>query len=237
MSHFYYDEKEDDNSGYYPELTDIDCDGKRELVIMPFTRGAHCCFGLKIWKFDNYPKLFLEKIEKDKGGYGLKDIDNDGCMDIVLSDDTWTYWNTDYTSSPSMTITMALVDGEYEYYDFSPDIPDSLTIYEGDKITRISAEEYKSTYTQLVNKVKNNKGWKEHSAYKLTEYWATILQFLEFGYTNEAYCFSREAWGSSERAYNSFIKGFYNNLVYSYHIEYIRLKNPKLDELFTMHTK
>jgi len=232
MSHFYYDENEESSFGLRPRMKDLDCDGDKELILKPFTRGAHCCFGLKIWEFNEEPILVFEAPEKDSGGYHLSDINDDCTLDLSFNDDSWLYWNTDYRSSPRFNVTMKYINGNFEYYDFYKDTPDYVNLNENGKTIKLSDKEYKADYIELVNKVKENEGWKDMDYYKLTEYWTIILQYLEFGYTEDAYCFSIDAWNNTKHKYEGFMNVFIANLYSSNHIEYIKLKNPELNKFF-----
>ncbi len=233
ISHWYYSETDDIE--FFPRLIDIDCDGLNELVFTRYTRGTHCCFGLLIWTFkSDKPSLLFEHKDKDMGGYKMTDIDGDCALELVYSDDSWAYWKTDYSRSPSVGVGMKLISGHYKYHDFSSEVADSMSYYDRkkEKWETISDKEYLKTYNERVTRVKDLKGWTDHNLADLSEYWETILQLLEFGYTEEAYCFSVDAWNSSWLNYDSFMYKFCNNLYSSKHIGYLQMKNPSLKSFF-----
>lgn len=224
VSHWYYSATNEID--FSPKLIDVDCDGLKELVITRYTRGAHCCFGLLIWEFKGgKPNLLFEHEDKDMGGYKLIDIDGDCSLDLLFSDDSWAYWNTDYSRSPSVGVIMKLISGEYNYYDYSTLVPDSILV---------SSKDYLDSYYNKVNTVRDLQGWANYELANLSQYWTIILQFLEFGYTEKAYCFSLDAWNSSYENYDNFIKDFSSRLYQSDHIDFLKLNNPKLNYFFIL---
>ena len=216
-------------------MVDIDCDGKRELVYTRYSRGLHCCLGLMIWSFkDDKPQLLYQHEYKDQGGFLLKDIDGDCSLELLFADDSWAYWKTDYSRSPSVGVELKLINGKYNYYNYTNVIADSLRHHKHDngKSRSSFSEQYLDTYYDKVNKIREASGWMDYKLSDLSGYWEIILRLLGFGYTEEAYCFSLDAWNSTYNNYDNFMKQFNDNLYSSKHIGYLELKNPELRKYF-----
>jgi hypothetical protein len=84
------------------ECADSDADGTPELIVSTFSGGAHCCETIHVWALGRKPEKLLEYEAGNAGGFERRDLDGDGREELVLGDDTFSYFgDLCYACSPS----------------------------------------------------------------------------------------------------------------------------------------
>ena len=84
----------------------------KQLVIDYFTGGAHCCFYTFIGEIQNNKFKIIDSIFWGNGGYEMKDLDNDGVMEIVGSSDIFAYAFTNYAETRFPTVIYKYKNGK-----------------------------------------------------------------------------------------------------------------------------
>lgn len=88
---------------------------RKELAVVDWTGGAHCCYALSIVALEDQPFL-VQRIDLGHSWPEFKDLDGDGASEILLSDWTFAYWKTSFAQSPSPQITLSY-NGKNWIYD------------------------------------------------------------------------------------------------------------------------
>jgi hypothetical protein len=78
---------------------DLSGEGNKELFIEYYSGGAHCCFTLNICKIQNDNFIYLDTLFLGNAGYELKDLDNDGELELITANDMFAYEFTNYAQS------------------------------------------------------------------------------------------------------------------------------------------
>jgi hypothetical protein len=82
-------------------ISEIDFEGagKKKILIEYYTGGAHCCNILNIGELRGNSFVFLDSLYLGNAGYEIKDLDKDGELEIVSSNDMFAYAFTNYAQS------------------------------------------------------------------------------------------------------------------------------------------
>ncbi len=78
---------------------------RRELVVVNWTGGAHCCYTLSIIALEDQPFL-IQEIELEHSWPDFKDLNKDGILELLISDWTFAYWKIPFAQSPAPQITL-----------------------------------------------------------------------------------------------------------------------------------
>ena len=83
---------------------DLDNDGKKEVLFEAYSGGAHCCFTLYAAKFHKGKFILTDSLFLGNGYYEVKDLDNNGKLELECSNDMFAYAFTNYaeTKFPTM---------------------------------------------------------------------------------------------------------------------------------------
>lgn len=94
-------------------IKDITGNGIPELILSGYSGGAHCCSHEYIIELSNPISVLLDL---NTGNYGIeyKDLNNDGIMELVTYEDTFSYWHTSFNASPSPKVVLSLQNGKYK---------------------------------------------------------------------------------------------------------------------------
>jgi hypothetical protein len=71
-------------------VTDLDGDGRQEVLTDLYTGGAHCCTNLLVWYLRD-GKYVRKAHFFGNGGYLVQDLDKDGKLELRSSDDSFAY--------------------------------------------------------------------------------------------------------------------------------------------------
>ncbi len=84
------------------ECAGIDADRTFDLLVTSHSGGAHCCETLHVWALDAKPTKLLEYPGGNAGGFELRDLDGDGRLELLVGDDSFSYFgDLCYACSPS----------------------------------------------------------------------------------------------------------------------------------------
>jgi len=90
-------------------------DDHNQILIDYFTGGAHCCFYTFIGDFVGDKFKIIDSIMWGNGGYEIKDIDNDGQMEIIGSSDMFAYAFTNYAETRFPTVIYKYGHGKLRF--------------------------------------------------------------------------------------------------------------------------
>lgn len=90
-------------------------EGHNQILIDYFTGGAHCCFYTFIGDFDDERFKIVDSIMWGNGGYEVKDLDNDGQMEIIGSSDIFAYAFTNYAETRFPTVIYKYEHGKLKF--------------------------------------------------------------------------------------------------------------------------
>jgi len=78
---------------------DFSGDGSKEIVIEYYSGGAHCCFSLNICSIYNDKYTVLDSLYLGNSYYEAIDLNNDGELELVSSNDMFAYAFTNFAQS------------------------------------------------------------------------------------------------------------------------------------------
>ncbi len=82
------------------QVQDFDGDGEPEVSLTTYSGGAHCCFFSLIYEYDAAEQRYDSMYHFwGNGGFGLRDLDQDGIAEFVSDDDRFAYAFTSYAGS------------------------------------------------------------------------------------------------------------------------------------------
>jgi hypothetical protein len=74
-------------------------DGNKDIVIEYYSGGAHCCFSLNICNISNDKFNILDSLYLGNSYYDVKDLDGNGELEIISSNDMFAYAFTNFSQS------------------------------------------------------------------------------------------------------------------------------------------
>ena len=93
------------------------------LAFSKWTGGAHCCYSLHIFSFDNVPKQ-VATIEGGNFAPEIVDLDHNGVSEILVRDDVFAYEFSSFASSAQGKVILKFSEGTFrvapEYMIASP---------------------------------------------------------------------------------------------------------------------
>ena len=95
-------------------LKDLDGNAKPEVIINTFSGGAHCCTALNIYSWDGNKFIKLETGFMDGEGGTFQDLDGDGKLEFITSDNSFLYRFSSYAASFPPSQIYALRNGKLE---------------------------------------------------------------------------------------------------------------------------
>ena len=104
-------------------VIDLTGDGYSDAVLSTYSGGAHCCTTYYLYSF--HPRLQLLACVSAGNGTirDIKDLDHDGKMEVLLTDDAFSYYdNLAYDCSPGLPMVLGYRRGRY--VDVTLDFPD-----------------------------------------------------------------------------------------------------------------
>jgi len=108
------------NSGIYTRYTggvslkDLDNSGTSEVIVKAFSGGAHCCTSLNIYTWNHNKFVKLETGYLDGEGGAFQDLDGDGKLEFITSDNSFFYRFSSYAASFPPSRIYALRNGKLE---------------------------------------------------------------------------------------------------------------------------
>ncbi len=105
---------------------DLTGDGIPEAMIETYSGGAHCCFGLKVYRLGTNPQLILDKPESNAGGH-FDDLNSDKVLEYITADDLFAYQYCSYAASPFAKVILQYDLITDQYIPASPLFPEMYT--------------------------------------------------------------------------------------------------------------
>jgi hypothetical protein len=94
--------------------SDINGDGKPNLVVSEWTGGAHCCFLFHIFEIGDRFRYIQTIDAADAECADFENVDNDDALEFPMYDWTFAYWRTCFASSPVPFVILKYNGQEYE---------------------------------------------------------------------------------------------------------------------------
>lgn len=95
-------------------ITDLDADGTAEVIIQRYSGGAHCCTNTVVYRWHNNTFEKTETGPLDHKGGTFEDLDGDGKIEFVSSDNKFNYAFSSYAGSYPPTAIFNYKDGELQ---------------------------------------------------------------------------------------------------------------------------
>jgi hypothetical protein len=86
----------------------------KQILIEYYTGGAHCCTYTYIGEIKNNKFHIIDSLFWGNGGFEVKDLDNDGVMEIIGSNDMFAYAFTNYSETRFPTVIYRLENGKFK---------------------------------------------------------------------------------------------------------------------------
>lgn len=86
----------------------------RELAVVDWSGGAHCCYTLSVIALED-PPFLIQKIELEHSWPDFQDVDKDGVLELLLSDWTFAYWRIPFAQSPAPQVTLGFNGKKWAY--------------------------------------------------------------------------------------------------------------------------
>jgi hypothetical protein len=123
---------------------DITGDSLPEIVVSTWSGGAHCCYSTSIYSVADQVRPVLT-IETGHCGPGeLRDLDNDGAMEVITCDDRWAYTYCSFADSPFPSVVLAYNRARNEYEVATPRyaarLRDEIAVQTLEARTRLASE-------------------------------------------------------------------------------------------------
>jgi hypothetical protein len=96
----------------FPMGMEITGDGQPNLIVEEYTGGAHCCFKYHVFEIG---KRFrpIAVIYGGDSGIVFEDVNQDGKLEVVLTDWTYAYQFTCFAGSPAVGVVLRYKDDGY----------------------------------------------------------------------------------------------------------------------------
>lgn len=194
-------------------IVDLTNDGTPDLIIGMYSGGAHCCAHYAVVSLGAEPQLIsfiltgnqsLELVRTDEGKAVFK-----------TADDTFSYWKTSYGGSAHPLVVLGWTGKDFE------------ALAERMRQPPLSA----SALTRLVRASRSTAVDRTDDAPEPPVYWATLLDLLYAGRTEQADAFARRAWRGPAGRRPAFLEEIRARLVRSPYAATIIEMNPGLDWL------
>ncbi len=81
------------------QVVDFNRDGNPVILAGLYSRGVHCCFTAQLFTVNNNTLTLLASNNFNNSGFAIEDVDKDGRMEVVTSDDRFAYQFGSYTQN------------------------------------------------------------------------------------------------------------------------------------------
>ncbi len=166
--------------------TDVTGDGSPDVVLTEYSGGAHCCFTYYI--FELREPLNRIKLYTGDGLASFEELDELPGLELVVSDDNFTYWTKGFAGSPFPDIGLRYKDGDYK-----PDV---------DLFWRPALSD--AQLNKLVAEVPKDE-WELDTDYLPDEFLSGVTDLIYAGHVDQALQFIELAWPSDKPGQDEFI--------------------------------
>lgn len=95
-------------------LQDLDTNGIPEVIVETYSGGAHCCTNFKIYTWRNNQFIEQDTGFLDGSGGEFSDLDEDGKIEFVTSDNSFLYKFSSYAASFPPSLVLSFRNGELQ---------------------------------------------------------------------------------------------------------------------------
>ena len=95
-------------------LQDLDTNGTPEVIVETYSGGAHCCTNFKIYTWSNNQFIEQDTGFLDGSGGEFTDLDEDGKIEFVTSDNSFLYKFSSYAASFPPSLVLSFRNGELQ---------------------------------------------------------------------------------------------------------------------------
>jgi hypothetical protein len=181
--------------------TDLNGNGKPDLIVQSSTGGAHCCYTVRVLELGKKLQV-VDKIDAQDGDLSHFEYDKVSHSYLFHAADwTFSYWHTSFAQSPAPKIVLQL----------------SRQGNDGD--TRLSLDSMsqplprRSELDAESQKVRSSFENPESDAIPASpELWTTMLNLIYTGHSEEAWQFMKDAWPPVNPHKEAFLGAFCEKL-------------------------
>ena len=171
---------------------DITGNGKPDLVVSGYSGGAHCCTTYYIFEIgEEFRKI--AQIHTGNAMAHFVDTDGDSNLEFVTYDDTFSYWNTGFASSPMPEVILRFSNGAYR---LASDLMSKPAL----DFAKLEAR---------ARSIRDNGEW---YIWNKSDLWGVMLDLIYSGHADLAYQFFDMAWLPDAPGKEEFIKDFRTRL-------------------------
>jgi hypothetical protein len=105
--------------------SDINGDGQPEAVILTWSGGAHCCFGLQVYSLGDRARPILAPEPSNCDGR-FEDLDGDGRLEYLSCDDAFAYAFCPFAFSPLPRVVLRYDAAQGAYVPATPDFAQAV---------------------------------------------------------------------------------------------------------------
>lgn len=166
--------------------TDVTGDGSLDVILTEYSGGAHCCFTTYI--FELRGPLNMITLYTGDGGASFEDLDELPGLEIVVSDDNFTYWINGFAGSPFPQVVLRYTNGTYQLdldLTWQPRLAESNLL-------------------RLATEVKNGE-WHLNADYLPDDFLSVITDLIYAGHFDQALEFIELAWPPNKPAQDEFV--------------------------------
>ena len=100
--------------------SDLDGDGREDLVISMWSGGAHCCYSVRAYSVGRKAKALLSLDTGDCGAGEFSDLDHDGTSEFLTCDESWKDRYCGFALTPFPTVVYAYDAVHRRYHIATP---------------------------------------------------------------------------------------------------------------------
>jgi hypothetical protein len=210
--------KDDPDAAMIKMGMDITGDGQPDLVISEWLGGANCCLLFNIFEIGPTFKK-LGTIDAEFGDSGphfvipAKDSKSTGLL-IQIHDWTFANWNTDFADSPAPKVILHYTDNAYRV---APDLMRAPVLSANDLAVRTA---------EVKSFAPSAKGGTWPHAQVSPQLWATMLDLIYSGHSDDAWKFLDSAWPPKVQGKDVFARDFRAQLAKSPYWSAVKAMNP-----------
>lgn len=188
---------------YYSHSDDITGDGIPNILVIEVGGGGS---GMR----DKCHVLSLGeqcKLIQELPVGNFADLNQDGILEYLARDHTFTHWQASYSESPDLRLTLAYKDGQYV---LSPSL--MVKPLPSQEVIAQKVQEVKEECCKLTLQESSLHCWHQGQVYLAPSVWSFMLDLLYSGHSQEAMDFLDAVWPEGEERKESFLIAFKRSL-------------------------
>ncbi|MCF7870053.1 MAG: hypothetical protein K9M01_02935 [Candidatus Omnitrophica bacterium] len=192
---------------------DITGDGEPNLLVSHWSGGAHCCFSFYVFSIGEDFRL-IQRINNEDGDLGkFVDVDDDGALEFIGNDWTFSYWRAPFSQSPAPRIILKYRDGKYRLaLDLMKSEPldperqaEMIQRIKADMADAVADKEWMKEQLELGEL---SYGWVREGVAIPPLVWKHMLQLIYYGDAKSAWDFLDKVWPEDKPGKEEFLADF-----------------------------